>query len=85
MRVKNNLLFPIVNYIKSYKGFQSECLLQYGTQYVVNGVVIDIHFSTKNKPTFSLDLKNQPSDPVFVQLFEHYINVISEPADQNVV
>lgn len=85
MRVQNQLLFPIVNYIKGYQGFASETPLQFGTQYVVNGVVVDIHFSTKNKPTFSLDVKNQPSDPVFVQLFEQYISVISVPADQNVV
>jgi len=84
MRVPNQLLFPIVNYIKGYNGFESESPLQFGTQYVVNGVVIDIHFSTKNKPTFSLDVKNQPADPIFVQLFEQYIGVISVPADQGI-
>lgn len=80
MRIPNNLLFPIVNYIKNYQGFSSESPLQCGTQYVVNGVVIDMHFPTTPKPTFSLDIKNQTADQNFVQLFEKYISVISSPS-----
>lgn len=83
MRVKKELLLPLVNYLKQHEKFEEETSIQCGTQYVVSGVVIDTHFSTKKKETFSLVVKNETADPEFVEVFNKYMAVIAEPVDPN--
>lgn len=80
MRVKKEQLLLLVNYLKQHEKFEEENSIQCGTQYVVSGVVIDTHFSTKKKDTFSLVVKNETADPKFVEVFNKYLDVISEPA-----
>lgn len=78
MRIKREHLLPLVNYIKAYDGFEDEGPIQYGTQYVVNKVVVDIHFSTKKPTTFTLDIKNDTADPLFASLLRQYAEGIAE-------
>lgn len=72
MRIKREHELQLVNYIKAYKGFKSEKPIDYGVQYNVNDVVLNIHYSEKDKATFAFTIQSINADPVFAQLIENF-------------
>lgn len=84
MRINRQHELNLVNYIKMHKGYESEKAIQYGVQYVVSGVVLDIHYSEKHKTTFSLTIKNHAADPEFAQLIQNFAEGIAEPANSGI-
>lgn len=83
MRISREHELTLVNYIKAHKGFKSEKLIQYGVQYIVNGVVLDIHYSEKTPKSFSLTIKNTTADSEFARLIENYAKGIEEETSSN--
>ncbi|MGM7282553.1 hypothetical protein ABRY74_12010 [Pseudomonas guariconensis] len=74
MRIKREHELPLVNYIKAHKGFKLEKPIDYGVQYTVSDVVLNFHYSEKDKTTFSLTIQNRTADPEFAQLIENFAN-----------
>lgn len=81
MRIKSNFLFEILNFIRTDINYSGSNQLQYGTQYIVGGVFVDIHTSTRKPDTFTLDIKNHPANPDFARQLEEYINFICKPEE----
>ena len=65
--------------------YEGDKPLQYGTQYIVGGVFVDIHTSAKKKGTFTLDIRNHPTTPDFARQLQEYIDAASEPEDDSAI
>ncbi len=77
MRIKREHELQLVNYIKSHKDFKSEKAIQYGVQYNVNEVMLNIHYSEKDKTTFAFTIQNTTADTEFSQLIENFASGIA--------
>jgi len=72
MRIKREYELQLVNYIKAHKDFKTEKPIDYGVQYNVNEVMLNFHYSDKDKTTFSFTIQNKNGDPEFAQLIENF-------------
>ncbi|SFV12770.1 hypothetical protein [Pseudomonas sp. OV546] len=85
MRIDSKFLFGVLNFIRTDKKYEGDKPLQYGTQYIVGGVFVDIHTSAKKKGTFTLDIKNHPANPDFARQLQEYIDAACEPEDDSAI
>lgn len=83
MRIPKEKLVSLAHYIQTHPQFKSYKEIQYGYQYLIGELIVDIHYSEKKDKPFTFDIKRQNADPELAKmliLFAESLTVDTSPS-----